>query len=217
MASYNKVNGTFASENVYTLHDILRKEWGFDGVVMSDWFGTQSTVPSVNAGLNLEMPGPSVWRGEKVLKAIENGEIHETTIDESVRRLLHLITKAGLFSHPEPVPEQAINRPEHQLLAREAAAEGIVLLKNKRNILPLQSEKLTSLAIIGPNAKTARIMAGAVPRSTPIMPSHRLMVSWRRQAIPSKSAMNLAVPIIKCCPCPLLIFFILIKVKVSRD
>ncbi len=160
MASYNKVNGTFASENVYTLHDILRKEWGFDGVVMSDWFGTQSTAPSVNAGLDLEMPGPSVWRGEKVLKAIENGEIHETTIDESVRRLLHLITKAGLFSHPEPVPEQAINRPEHQLLAREAAAEGIVLLKNERNILPLQSEKLTSLAIIGPNAKTARIMAG---------------------------------------------------------
>lgn len=160
MASYNKVNGTFASENVYTLQDILRKEWGFTGIVMSDWFGTQSTVPSVNAGLDLEMPGPSIWRGEKVLKAIENGDIDAATIDESVRRLLHLITKSGLFAHPEPVAEQAINLPEHQLLAREAAAEGIVLLKNERNILPLQSDKLTSLAIIGPNAKTARIMAG---------------------------------------------------------
>jgi beta-glucosidase len=160
MASYNKVNGTFASENVYTLQDILRKEWGFDGVVMSDWFGTQSTAPSVNAGLDLEMPGPSVWRGEKVLTAIENGNIDAATIDNNVRRLLHLITKSGLFVHPELVAEQAINLPEHQLLAREAAAEGIVLLKNERNILPLQTEKLTSLAIIGPNARTARIMAG---------------------------------------------------------
>jgi beta-glucosidase len=160
MASYNKVNGIFASENVSTLQDILRTEWGFAGIVMSDWFGTQSTVPSVNAGLDLEMPGPSIWRGGKVLQAIENGEIDVATIDESVRRLLLLITKADLFAHPEPVPEQAINLPEHQLVAREAAAEGIVLLKNERNILPLQSEKLTSLAIIGPNAKTARIMAG---------------------------------------------------------
>ncbi len=160
MSAYNKINGTFASENPYTLQDILRKEWGFAGIVMSDWFGTQSTTPSVNAGLDLEMPGPSIWRGEKVLKAIENGEIDVATIDESVRRLLLLITKAGLFEHPERVPEQALNLPEHQALAREAAAEGIVLLKNERDILPLQSEKLTSLAIIGPNAKTARIMAG---------------------------------------------------------
>ncbi len=160
MASYNKVNGIFASENAYTLREILRKEWGFTGVVMSDWYGTQSTAPSVNAGLDLEMPGPSIWRGEKVLKAIENGEVDEATIDESVRRLLALITKAGLFAHSENAPEQAINLPEHQLLVREAAAEGIVLLKNERNILPLQPDKLTSLAIIGPNAKTARIMAG---------------------------------------------------------
>jgi beta-glucosidase len=160
MASYNKVNGTFASENAYTLTDILRKEWGFDGVVMSDWYGTQSTAPSVNAGLDLEMPGPTIWRGEKLLKAIENGEVDVASIDESVRRLLHLFSHAGLFEHPTDKPEQAINLPEHQLLIREAAAEGIVLLKNERNILPLQSDKLTSLAIIGPNAKTARIMAG---------------------------------------------------------
>ena len=162
MASYNKVNGTFASENPYTLQEILRKEWGFDGVIMSDWFGTQSTSPSVNAGLDLEMPGPTTWRGEKLLQAIENGEVNEATIDESVRRLLLLITKAGLFSQDQTssTPEQAINLPEHRLLIRQAAAEGIVLLKNERNILPLQEEKLTSLAIIGPNAKTARIMAG---------------------------------------------------------
>ncbi|MBV9617175.1 MAG: glycoside hydrolase family 3 C-terminal domain-containing protein, partial [Ktedonobacteraceae bacterium] len=168
MASYNRVNGTFACENPYTLREILRNEWGFDGVVMSDWFGTQSTSPSVNAGLDLEMPGPPIWRGEKLLNAVENGEVDEATIDESVRRLLLLLTKAGLFSQDQialadqatPRPEQAIDLPEHRLLVREAAAEGIVLLKNERDILPLQPGKVTSLAIIGPNAKTARIMGG---------------------------------------------------------
>jgi beta-glucosidase len=160
MASYNKVNGTFASENPLTLTEILKEEWGFDGVVMSDWFGTQSTVPSVNAGLDLEMPGPAAWRGAKLLQAVERGEVSEAAIDESVRRLLRLIERTGSFEHPDEKPEQAINRPEHQAVAREAAAEGIVLLRNEDNVLPLQLDSLTSLALIGPNAKTARIMAG---------------------------------------------------------
>jgi beta-glucosidase len=160
MASYNKINGTFASENPTTLTKILKEEWGFDGVVMSDWFGTQSSAEAVNAGLDLEMPGPANWRGEKLLQAVERGEVDEATIDESVRRLLRLLTRAGVFERPDEVQEQAIDRPEHRAVAREAAAEGMVLLKNAGNILPLQPEKLTSLAIIGPNAKTARIMAG---------------------------------------------------------
>jgi beta-glucosidase len=160
MASYNKINGTFASENHFTLTDILRKEWGFDGIVISDWFGTQSTAASLNAGLDLEMPGPAHWRGTKLLQAVEQGEIAEAIIDQSVRRLLQLIERAGAFEHPQIEPEQAINRPEHRALAREAAAEGIVLLKNTGDVLPLQLEKLTRIAIIGPNAKTAQIMAG---------------------------------------------------------
>lgn len=160
MASYNKINGTFAGENTYTLTDILRKEWEFDGVAMSDWFGTQSTAAAVNAGLDLEMPGPANWRGAKLLQAVEQGEVDEATIDESVRRLLRLIERADAFEHPATGPELAIDRPEHRAVAREAAAEGIVLLKNAHEILPLQSAKLTSLALIGPNAKTARIMAG---------------------------------------------------------
>src|SRR5581483_9720883 len=139
----------------------LRDEWGYDGLVVSDWFmSVKSTAPSVNAGLDLEMPGPGVWRGEKLLQAVEQGEVSEATIDESVRRLLRLLVKAGVFEHPEEVEEQAINRPEQQALAREAAAEGIVLLKNESNVLPLQQEKLSSIAVIGPNAKVARIMAG---------------------------------------------------------
>jgi beta-glucosidase len=161
MASYNLVNGVAASENAYLLTDILRKEWGFDGVAMSDWFlSVKSTAPSVNAGLDLEMPGPGVWRGEKLLQAVQNGEVTEATIDMSVRRILRLLEKSGLFEHPVEEPEQAINLPEHRALIRAAAAEGIVLLKNASNVLPLQREALRSLAIIGPNAKTARIMAG---------------------------------------------------------
>ena len=161
MAAYNRVNGIAATEHPYLLTEILRNEWGYDGVVVSDWFfAVKSTAASVNAGLDLEMPGPPIWRGEKLLQAVERGEVEEATLDESVRRLLRLLVKAGVFEHPEEVPEQAINRPEHRILARQAAAEGIVLLKNEHHILPLQREQLTSIAVIGPNAKVARIMAG---------------------------------------------------------
>jgi beta-glucosidase len=167
MASYNKVNGTYASENPYTLTDILRGEWGFEGLVMSDWFGTKSTAASVNAGLDLEMPGPPVWRGEKLLQAFRAGEVDEETIDESVRRLLGVIVKSGAFEDPEDRPERAVDKPEHRALARQAAAEGMVLLKNEGNILPLSTDRIKSLAIIGPNAKVARIMGGGSSHVTP--------------------------------------------------
>lgn len=168
MASYNLLNGIAASENPYILTKILREEWDFDGVVISDWFmSVKSTTASVNAGLDLEMPGPPLWRGNLLLQAVERGEVNEATLDESVRRLLQLFVRTGAFKHPHEEPEQAIDRPEHRALAREAAAEGIVLLKNEHNILPLQHEKLTSLAIIGPNAKVARIMAGGSAEVNP--------------------------------------------------
>jgi beta-glucosidase len=166
MAAYNRVNGTFASEHPELLTRILREEWGFTGMVMSDWFGAQSTAASVNAGLDLEMPGPAIWRGEKLLQAVERGEVAEAVLDESVRRLLHLIERAGAFAHPEEQPEQAIDRPEHRAIARQAAAEGIVLLKNVQHALPLQAETLQTLALIGPNAKVARIMAGGSSQVT---------------------------------------------------
>ncbi len=160
MAAYNYVNGIAASENPYLLTEILRQEWGYDGVVVSDWlFSVKSTAASVNAGLDLEMPEPR-WRGEKLLEAVQQGEVKETTIDTSVRRLLQLLVKAGLFEHPQEGPEQAIDLPEHRALIREAGAEGIVLLKNEQHVLPLQREQLTSIAMIGPNAKVAQIMGG---------------------------------------------------------
>ena len=160
MAAYNLVNGIPASEHHYLLTEVLRWEWGFDGVVISDWFfSVKSTAASLNAGLDLEMPFPR-WRGEKLLEAVERGEVTEATIDRSVRRLLQLLVKAGLIEHREQGPEQALDLPEHRALIREAGAEGIVLLKNERNLLPLQPEHFTSLAMIGPNAKVAQIMGG---------------------------------------------------------
>ncbi len=161
MASYNLVNDVAVSESPYYLHDILRDEWGWDGLVMSDWFmSVKSTAASVNAGLDLEMPGPPLWRGDKLLQAVQNGEVAESKLDESVRRLLHLLQKAGKFEHPEEPAEQAIDRPEHRALIREAAGEGLVLLKNANNALPLAAGTLKSVAIIGPNAQEARIMGG---------------------------------------------------------
>src|SRR5438067_5231437 len=150
MAAYNLVNGTAASENPYLLTEILRHEWGFDGVVVSDWFfSVKSTAASVNAGLDVEMPSPR-WRGQKLLEAVKQGEVSEDTIDTSVRRLLQLLVKAGLFEHPQSEAEQDIDLPEHRALIREAGAEGSVLLKNEQQILPLQHEQLSAMARIGP-------------------------------------------------------------------
>jgi len=160
MAAYNLVNGIAASEHPYLLTEILRHEWGFDGVVVSDWFfSVKSTAASVNAGLDLEMPSAQ-WRGQQLLEAVEQGEVAEAMLDTSVRRLLQLLVKAGLFEHPNAEAEQGTDVAEHRALIREAAAEGIVLLKNEQQVLPLQSEHLTSIAVIGPNAQVAQIMGG---------------------------------------------------------
>jgi beta-glucosidase len=160
MSAYNKINGIYADENRATLIDILKGEWGFDGIVMSDWFGTKSTVDAAVNGLDLEMPGPPIWRGERLRAAVESGAVEPAAIDEAARRMLRIIMRSGAFEQPEEQPEQAVDRPEHRALIRSAAAEGIVLLKNEGNVLPLDPDKLGSLAIIGPNAKTAQIMGG---------------------------------------------------------
>src|SRR5262249_28946523 len=151
----------------YLLTEILRHEWGYEGVVVSDWFlSVKSTAASVNAGLDLEMPAPK-WRGEQLLEAVQRPEVEGSTIDTSVRRVLQLLVKAGLFSpegpqpsFPQTTPEQGLDLPEHRVLIRQAAAEGCVLLRNEEQLLPLQRDQLTSLAVIGPNARVAQIMGG---------------------------------------------------------
>jgi len=160
MAGYNRVNGIYAGESAPLLLDLLKGEWAFDGILMSDWFGAQSTIDAANNGMDLEMPGPSRWRGEKLVAAVEACHVRQEVIDESVRRMLRLIELVGAFENPEIPAEQAIDRPEHRAVIRRTAAEGIVLLKNSGNLLPLSPAQLKSVAVIGPNTRRPPIHGG---------------------------------------------------------
>lgn len=160
MSSYNRINGVYAAENAYTLTEILKGEWGFEGIVMSDWFGTQSTVDSANNGLDLEMPGPAKWMGDALLQAIRDGLVTEATLDDKVRRLLRTMILTGVFERPANSDETTADSPEQRALLREAEGEAIVLLKNDNAVLPLDPGKVKKLAVIGPNAKVAQVMGG---------------------------------------------------------
>src|SRR5215216_1826578 len=164
MSAYNRVNGTYASENDHTLNDILKGEWGFEGIVMSDWFGTyDKDIPS--GGLDLEMPGAARWMSEEhVKRALDDGPLTEEALDSKVRRLLGVLEKAHLFDQSQVQAERGEDKPQHRKIIREAACEAIVLLKNDR-ILPLK--KVKSIAVIGPYAATAQILGGGSSSVTP--------------------------------------------------
>ncbi|KAF2645487.1 hypothetical protein P280DRAFT_503631 [Massarina eburnea CBS 473.64] len=162
MTAYNKVNGTHADSNEFLLKKVLRGDWGWDGMVMSDWGGTNSTADSLNAGLDLEMPGPTRHRKlEAVKETINNGEVSEETINERVRGVLNLIHKVGGFENPEIPPERSVDNPEHRKLIREVAGQGLVLLKNENDVLPLRKEEVKGkkVALLG-LAKEALIHGG---------------------------------------------------------
>ncbi|WP_112610604.1 glycoside hydrolase family 3 C-terminal domain-containing protein (plasmid) [Rhizobium sp. WW22] len=159
MSSYNRLNGTYTSEHPWLLTKVLREEWGFDGIVMSDWFGSHSTAATVNAGLDLEMPGPTRDRGEKLVAAVANGEVKPETVREAARRILTLLERVGAFEKVPDLSEHALDLPEDRALIRKLGAEGAVLLKND-GILPLQKAGLGHVAVIGPNAAEARVMGG---------------------------------------------------------
>lgn len=150
MTSYNLVNGTHADCSEFLLQRVLRKEWGWDGLVMSDWGGTNSVAESITAGMDLEMPGPAVKRKIKAVNAaIKSSKLQEAAVDKSARAVLRLVEQTGKFEHPDTPAEQAIDLPEHRALIRRAGASGIVLLKNEGDILPLKKEKLKSIAAVG--------------------------------------------------------------------
>lgn len=165
MSSYNKLNGTYTAENHWLLTKVLREEWGYDGIVVSDWFGSRTTAPTVNAGLDLEMPGPTRDRGQKLVEAVEAGEVSKETIRERCLNMLRLMERTGALWEDREFKESADNRPEHRALIRRAGAEGTVLLKND-GILPL-AEPTGKIAVIGPNAKIAQIMGGGSAQLNP--------------------------------------------------
>jgi beta-glucosidase len=178
MSAYEKVNGKYCAENPYLLTDVLKKEFGFKGFVISDWGSTYSTAPTVNAGMDLEMPGgppakamlsnprtimsgnSGAWlEGAKVLAEIKAGSIKEATLDDNVSRILRVIFLSGLFDHPHAGGGE-VDTPEQRAVALQGATEGIVLLKNQGGLLPLDSAKMKSIAVIGPNAAVARTGGG---------------------------------------------------------
>ncbi|MGZ9719895.1 glycoside hydrolase family 3 C-terminal domain-containing protein [Rhizobium miluonense] len=159
MSSYNRLNGTYTSEHPWLLTTVLREQWGFDGIVMSDWFGSHTTAATVNAGLDLEMPGPARDRGEKLVQAVRNGEVKLETVRMAAGRILKLLERVGAFEKAPDLSEHALDLPEDRALIRQLGAEGAVLLKND-GILPLKKAGLGHVAVIGPNAAEARVMGG---------------------------------------------------------
>ena len=166
MSAYNKLNGTYTAEHRWLLTEVLRGDWGFDGAVMSDWFGSRSTAPTMNAGLDLEMPGPPRDRGAKLIAAVAAGEVEAAAVRRSALNVLRLMQRTGALHDQGPHREHADDRPAHRSLIRRAGAEGAVLLKND-GILPLAKGPTGRIAVIGPNARTAQIMGGGSAQLNP--------------------------------------------------
>nr|WP_180902034.1 MULTISPECIES: glycoside hydrolase family 3 C-terminal domain-containing protein [unclassified Martelella] len=160
MTAYNALNGVHTSQNPWLLDTILRQEWGFDGVVMSDWTATHSTAAALDAGLDLEMPGPGKFRGETLVQAVETGEVSAASVRRAARRVLALIDRVGARMSDDLEAERAEDRPETRALIRRAGAEAAVLLKNDDDLLPLAGKKLSRIAVIGPNAAKAVMFGG---------------------------------------------------------
>lgn len=154
MCAYNKVNGEYASENPWLLTDILRDEWGFEGFVVSDWGAVNERVDALEAGLELEMPSSNGLGEQKIIAAVQNGTLAEEKLDQAVERLLNIIFKA--VDHK--VENAVYDQEAHHQLAREAAAESMVLLKNDDHLLPLAKEG--TIAVIGALAQAPRYQGG---------------------------------------------------------
>jgi beta-glucosidase len=163
MTAYNRVNGQWCSEDRELLQDVLRADFGFDGVVMTDWFAVGSTVESAVAGLDLQMPGPDRFFGAPLAQAVADGKLDADVLDTMARRWLHLIDRLGAWDD-QPQAEQSVELPAHREVARRAAAAGTVLLRND-GTLPLQGTE--RVALIGPLAARAHIMGGGSAQLRP--------------------------------------------------
>jgi len=167
MAAYNGVDAggeaASATEHRHLLRDVLKDEWGFDGVVISDWLATRTAVAAANAGLDLVMPGPGGPWVDHLLAAVQAGEVAESEIDDKVRRLFRLATRVGALDDARPAP---VAPPEPGLL-RELAARSTVVLRDRDHQLPLDPSAVRTVALIGPNAVDAFIQGGGSAHVTP--------------------------------------------------
>jgi beta-glucosidase len=164
MGAYNRLNGTYCCENGVLLTDILRKDWGFDGFVTSDFAAVHDTVPPVMSGLDVEMPDGK-WLGEPLLAAVKAGTVPEAAIDEHLVRRFRTMMKFGVWDHlpvPKPIPKK-----ENGAVALRLAEEGVVLLRNEQGLLPLNASSLHSVALIGPFATRATTGGGGSSKVAP--------------------------------------------------
>ncbi len=166
MTAYNRLNGTYCGEHPWLIAEVLRGEWGFDGVVMSDWYGTHSAVASLRAGLDLEMPGPPRERGVHLRRAVDQGDVAERELDASVARLLSLGVWTGAATTGSD--ETTADDPATRDVIRRAATRAMVLLKNDVDALPLAASA-RRVALIGPYARFGRPQGGG---SAGVRPNH---------------------------------------------
>lgn len=166
MNSYNLVNGVHATENAYLNIDILKKSWGFTGILMSDWESVYDGIAAARNGLDLEMPSAKFMQPDTLAAAMKAGTVTMDMIDDKVRRILRIIYSYGFYDHPQTDATIPLDNPAHDKAALDAALGGIVLLKNNDNILPVKTNKIKTIAVIGPNAD-AYVAGGGSSTATP--------------------------------------------------
>jgi beta-glucosidase len=152
MAAYNLLNGTYCSQNHHLLIDILKNNWKFSGLVMSDWGATHDGIAAANGGLDLEMPSANFMNPATLAPAISAGSVKIETIDDKVRRILRVLFTFGFFDHNQTDASFPLDNPDNAKVALDLARGGIVLLKNTGNTLPLKRDSVKNIAVIGPNA-----------------------------------------------------------------
>ncbi len=171
MSSYNRINGHYACANSWLQMDLLKDQWGFRGFVMSDWGAVHSTIPTLYAELDLEMPHGRYMNIEDVVAVIKNDRIKESKVDDKVRRMLRTMMHFGYFE--QEIPDGGETRTDrHREIARKTAEAGIVLLKNEQDILPLQKDKVKNVALIGPAAANMNIGGGGSSIVVPLEYTH---------------------------------------------
>ena len=167
MDSYNLVNGVHSTQNDLLNNQIAKKEWGFDGIIMSDWDATYDGVAAANGGLDLEMPFAKFMTRDTLGEAIKDGKVSMATLDDKVRRILRTAIRFGWLDRDQADPSIPLDNPDSRKVALETAEEGMVLLKNEKSLLPLDKDKIKTLAVIGPDADPAVPTGGGSARTTP--------------------------------------------------
>ena len=173
MTSYNLVNGVHASQNDYLNNQILKGKWGFDGFIMSDWVSTYDGIACAKGGLDLEMPSGKFMAPDTLITAIKNGQLDEKLIDDKVRRILTVYKRFGLLKNADIAQGYKVDEAFVRSTALDAARGGIVLLKNESNFLPVDKQKIKSIAVIGPNGNPAVTGGGG---SSFVEPIHSVSV-----------------------------------------